>query len=115
MTIKCSECQKDIISETLPKGDIFLCRDCFIHLSNKDILKAIKNIKQSSSRYLLTTTFINLGRNQNLVTGRGWRPVNLEKPPFNFPSPIELFNEHCTEGYGNFSDKSLGLWELKDL
>lgn len=44
-----------------------------------------------------------------------WRPLNLERPPFNFPPPAELLAEGCTEAEGRFLDKSLGLWAIKDL
>ena len=39
-----------------------------------------------------------------------WRPLNLERPPFNLPAPALLLNEGCTEGGDTFADKSLGLW-----
>jgi hypothetical protein len=44
-----------------------------------------------------------------------WRPLNMQLPPFNFPNPICIINEKCTEGEGEFKDKSLGLWRLKDI
>jgi hypothetical protein len=44
-----------------------------------------------------------------------WRPLNLERPPFNFPPPAELLAEGCTEAEGRFLDKCLGLWAIKDL
>jgi glycosyltransferase involved in cell wall biosynthesis len=44
-----------------------------------------------------------------------WHPLNLMAPPFNFPPPIQLLNEQCTEDNGNYIDKSLALWKLDDL
>ena len=35
--------------------------------------------------------------------------------PFNFPPPLRLVNENCTEGDGAYGDKCLGLWRLADL
>jgi hypothetical protein len=43
------------------------------------------------------------------------RMLNMEKFPFFFPKPIELIVEGCTEGNGEFADKSLGLWKLHDI
>jgi hypothetical protein len=39
-----------------------------------------------------------------------WRIINLGKPPFNFPPPLEIVNENCIEGRSTFTDKSLGLY-----
>jgi hypothetical protein len=105
----------DIVKDDLPKADMILCRDCFVHLSNKDIIRALRNFKRSQSSYLLTTTFYKVTNNKDLVSGRGWRPVNLNIPPFDFPSPLKLIIEECTEFNGTYYDKSLGLWKLSDI
>jgi hypothetical protein len=104
----------DVISDPLPKTDLIFCRDCFVHLSNGDILKALENIRRSKSTYLCTTTFPGCPENKDIVTG-DWRIINLQKEPFRFPDPHFLLNENCTEGDGTYSDKSLGLWRLSDL
>ena len=80
----------------------------------KDIKKSIFRIKQSKSRYLMTTTFVNLKTNSNIFTGN-WRPINLEKKPFNFPEPIITINENCQEMNGIYSDKCICLWEIEKL
>ena len=77
-------------------------------------LSAIRNFHKSGTKYLLTTTFTGIKENTDIVSGRV-RPINLQKPPFNFPMPILLINEHCTEEVGRFADKSLGLWEIVDI
>jgi SAM-dependent methyltransferase len=105
----------DIVKDELPKADVILCRDCFVHLSNKDIVRALRNFKISQSSYLLTTTFYKAANNRDLVSGRGWRPVNLVARPFNSPPPLKLIIEGCTEFDGTYYDKSLGLWKLSDL
>ena len=63
---------------------------------------------------LLATTFTGCDKNEDIVTG-DWRIISLEIEPFNFPKPIRLINEKCTEGGGTYSDKSLGLWEVASL
>ena len=105
----------DIVKHIAPAVDLIICRDCLVHLSNRDALKALSNFKKSGSKYLLTTTFSARDRNPDLVSGRGWRPLNLQKPPFNFPAPLLLINENCTESGGIYSDKSLGLWLIENL
>ena len=93
---------------------MLFCRDCFVHFSYSDIYFALDNIKQSKITYLLTTTFPDCESNEDITTG-DWRLLNLEKPPFNFPTPLRLINEQCSEGGGLYQDKSLGLWQVQDI
>jgi SAM-dependent methyltransferase len=104
----------DIITDPLPEVDVLLCRDCLVHFSDRRIHAAIRNIRRSKATYLLTTTFPAHGPSGSIVTGE-WQPLNLQQPPFNFPPPLRLLDEGCTEGNGAFSDKSLGLWRVADL
>ncbi|MCQ6274858.1 class I SAM-dependent methyltransferase [Bacillus sp. V3B] len=104
----------DITKDPLPEGDLILCRDCLVHFSFSDIRLAINNFKASRSRYLLTTTFTNRKSNTDIKTG-AWRPLNLEMKPFNFPRPIYVINENCTEGNMQYTDKSLALWDLNTI
>jgi hypothetical protein len=104
----------NIIKDEIPMADMILCRDCLVHLSFKHGIQVINNFKRSGSKYLLITTFVDRLSNNDL--GKGfWRTINIEKPPFNFPNPIKIINEKCTEHNGEYSDKSLGLYLLKDI
>jgi hypothetical protein len=98
----------------LPKSDLIFSRDCLVHLSFTDALKIIANFKRSGAKYLLTTTFTSREKNEDLGDGF-WRPLNKQLAPFNFPNPIRLINEGCTEGNNLFADKCLGLWLLQDI
>jgi hypothetical protein len=103
----------DIQSSLLPKVDMVLCRDCFVHFSYEDIFTSLRNIKKSRSRYLLATTFP--GRtNRHIVTG-AWFPLNLQRFPFYFPRPLELIQEDCTEYDRAYTDKSIALWEIRTI
>lgn len=104
----------DILKDDLGQHDMLFCRDCLVHFSYRDIHRALNNIKKSKITYLMTTTFPDETNNRDIVTG-GWRPLNLEKEPFNFPKPLYFLNEGCTEMDGIFADKSLGLWKIEDL
>ena len=104
----------NLITDPLPKSDIIIVRDCLVHLSYEDIKGAIENIKSSGSKYLLTTTFKEHDLNHDIVTG-DWRPLNLERKPFNFSSPILVINENCTEGNGKYKDKSMALWDISEI
>ena len=103
----------NLLDQQLPKCDLVFCRDCLVHLSYHDVRRSIKNIANSGSRYLLTTTFPGR-RNYNIKTGE-WRPLDLQSFPFKLSQPLLIKNEGCTEGEGNFMDKSLALWDLREL
>lgn len=98
----------NLINDPLPKVDLILCRDCFIHFSSADIFLALENIFRSESKFLLTTTYTGIEENHDIVTGR-WRSLNLEIAPFFFPQPLKLINEGYEES------KALGLWRIRDL
>lgn len=104
----------DLTTDTLPPADLILVRDCLVHLNFRSIRRALENLNRSSIRYLLTTTFPRTRHNCDVTTGN-WRPLNLQRPPFNLPPPIELLVEGCTESYGQYSDKALGLWHMNAL
>jgi len=104
----------NIISDVLPPMDLIFVRDCFVHLSYSDIHCAIANIKKSGCKYLMATTFEKTRVNYDIITG-GWRPINLLDKPFNFPEPVYILAENCTEGNGKYKDKSMGLWLIEDL
>ena len=106
----------NLTQDDLPKVDLIFSRDCLVHLSLKDALRVIANFKRTGSKYLLTTTFINRDRNNELAgKDNFWRPLNMQRLPFNFPPPLQLINEGCTEENGVYTDKCLGLWLLQDI
>jgi SAM-dependent methyltransferase len=111
----------DICIDNIPKVDLIISRDCLVHLSFENSMKALRNFKNSGSQYLLTTSFPNHMKNlPNIHVGSsqyglcGWQPLNLQIEPFNFPLPKLIINENCTESL-DASDKSLMLWELSSL
>jgi methyltransferase family protein len=104
----------DLTTSALPSADLVLCRDCLVHLSFPRIRQAVANLKRSGSRYLLVTTFPDQESNQDIEDG-DWRPLDLCRPPFDFPPPLEIVSEECTEAGGAYADKSLGLWLISGL
>lgn len=98
----------DIIHDSLPYADLVLCKDCFIHLKNADVIRTIENFKKSGIRYMLASTYP-VDFNKQILTGH-FRPVNLERPPFNLPEPLDKIEDHAEEG----SERWLGLWRLND-
>ena len=104
----------DLTNDDLPQADLLFCRDCLVHLSHRHVAQAIQNIRRGGARYLLTTTFTGDRINRDVFTG-GWRPINLERAPFNFPPPEALIDEKCDQADGRFRDKHLGLWSVDAL
>src|SRR5262249_54293423 len=102
----------DVTRQPVPRADLIICRDVLVHLDYANAQRAIANFRASGSGYLLATTF---PAHRNAELDGIWRPLNLQEPPFDFPAPVELFSENCTENEGQYRDKSLGLWRLRDV
>lgn len=97
----------NIITGPVPKADLIICRDCFIHLSFRDTARALENFKASKSRYLLANSYPDVSRNEDIATGR-WRFINLALPPYSYP-PAQLKIEETEPG------KEVWLWDLAKL
>jgi hypothetical protein len=104
----------NLIKDELPSLDLILVRDCLVHLSESYIFDALRNIKLGKIKFLMTTSFAERTSNKDIQTG-DWRPLNLQIAPFNFPEPLLIINENCTEGKGKYADKCLMLWRVEDL
>jgi len=101
----------DLTRDRLPAVDLIFCRDCLVHLSLDDALRALANFRRSGSRYLLATTFVERAENPDIATG-DWRPLNLERPPFGLPAPLWSIDERVPVEHGPNPDKRLALWRL---
>jgi hypothetical protein len=111
---RCTFLRLDVLREELPQVDIILCRDLLPHFSFRQITTALEHIKRSHSQYLLTSTYVARPANTDIQLG-GFRPLNLQVEPFNFPAPLKIINEHCVYGDGEYFDKSLALWKIDDV
>jgi hypothetical protein len=100
----------DITKDPIPEADLWMCRDCLFHLSNKDIFRVLANLLRSNVRYFLTTTQFDCKTNIDIATG-SYRSLNLELEPFSFGPPVTEI-EDWVEG---FPRRKMGLWETKDL
>jgi SAM-dependent methyltransferase len=102
----------DVTRDALPRVDLILCRDCLVHLKNRQVQAALRNFRRSGSRYLLATTFTGPHPNEEAPLG-GWRPLNLERPPFGLDAPLRVIEEADSVEDPRYRDKSLGLWALR--
>lgn len=104
----------DLLNDQLPTVDLIFNRDVLVHFSFSHLAQALINILNSDSIYFMTTCFLSQRFNYDIVTG-DWRPLNLLKPPFNFPEPMLSIPEYSSQDHFNHRDKSLSLWKLQTL
>ncbi len=82
------------ITEIPPQVDLVIIRDVLFHLSNDHAAQVLNNIRDSGSKYLLTTTFPDESENRPLenygenLSGWGFHKLNIELPPFNLSNPV---------------------------
>ena len=109
-------CVLDIMKDRLPSADLLLCRDCLIHLSNRDVQLALKNIAHSEVSYVLTTTYPLITRNTDIVTGE-FRAINLQLAPFSLPKPVVVIPEDLFQKQKDDPNfiRELGLWRRRDF
>lgn len=86
---------------------MIMCRDMLPHLSNFDVAKVLENFQRSGSHWLLTTSFMHVQQNRDIVTG-SWRPINLTLPPFNLVPRKVLIEQNA----GAYQDKAMILVRL---
>jgi hypothetical protein len=87
-----------------------ICRDCFIHLSNADVRRALDNFVRSDIKYILATTY-RFGRiNADIATGQ-FRALNLQAAPFSLPPPIETIVDYIYP----FPPRRLALWSREQV
>lgn len=106
--------QGDVARDPLPAADLILVRDCLVHLSTRAALDALRNVARAQASYLLTTTFPRCAVNRDVLTG-GWRPLNLQRAPFELGEPLAWIHERAPGPDGAFADKALALWAVDDL
>lgn len=104
----------DLVNDKLPMVDLVMVRDCLVHLPTEDVFKALNNIKNSGSKYLLTTNFLwnHQEDNHDISVGQ-WRRINLQKNPYNFKYPERIIIEGNIQS--NDRDKTMSLWYIKDI
>jgi hypothetical protein len=107
--------KSDLTRDIIPKADLIICRDCFLHLSYRNILNIINNFKLSGAEYLLVSTYTR-HKNRNVykynVAGRA---INLGKVPFKIKSKLDTINEDYHGQDEEYNDKSLILIRISSI
>jgi len=98
----------DATRDGLPPADAILCRHLLPHLSFRDGLRVLDRFRGSGARWLLSTTFPAVETNYDVVTG-DFRAINLERPPFDLPSPVRTIDDSFAANRGH----ALAVWDLR--
>jgi hypothetical protein len=100
----------DLTKDSFGAADIWLCKDCIQHLSNGDILLALRNFCSSSVKYALISNHRDVMKNLDIRTG-GFRHVDLTLPPFNLPQPLIKLSDIPIDREPRY----IGVWKREDL
>ena len=101
----------NMVEDKLPTSDLVFTRDCLVHLNYENIGLFIDELIRNDSKYLMATHCPEVETNAELNGIIGWRPLNLEKAPFNFPKAIEIISEQSDYN----PEKCMGIWSLEDI
>lgn len=98
----------DIRFDELPKADLLICRDLFIHFSYNDIRTSLLNFVKSKVKFILfshnslTNNFVN----KDILTGE-YRRINLFKKPFNLKGSLMNIKDGPQNNQSDFRIMSL--------
>lgn len=103
----------DITAELFPPADLWICRDCFFHLSYADIYRALENFTKSPIPYLLTTTYVQSDAftNRDIYTG-SFRMIDLFADPFFFSPSVRYRIDDTPVGDNS---RELCLWTREQI
>jgi hypothetical protein len=105
----------DLTRDIVPKADLIICRDCFLHLSYRNIYNILNNFKLSGADYILASSY-NRHKNSNVykfsVEGMA---INLEVFPFMIKNRLVSINEDYHGQNEMYNDKSLNFIRVDSL
>ena len=108
---------RDLVEDKLPSSDLLFCRDCFMHFSNEDIIKSLKNFLNSNIKYIAISNFIKTNIvNKNIDTGE-YREVNLFLPPFNLTENnlLNLDDINFEESKKKQDSRKISVWSKDQI
>jgi SAM-dependent methyltransferase len=103
----------DITRDPFPEADLWICRDCFFHLSYADISRALHNFVRSDIPYVLMTTYVNEGRfvNRDIRTG-DFRMIDLFTAPVSLPRDVKY---RVDDTPADDSPREMCLWTREQI
>jgi hypothetical protein len=97
----------DIVREAPPLADVWLCRESLFHLPLSSALAVVENWRASGVTWFLASTSPSVAHNHDARVG-GFRPLNLEIPPFRLGAPTRLLQDAAAAD----PTKCVGAWRL---
>jgi SAM-dependent methyltransferase len=82
----------DATSASLQPGDVAICREVLFHLSFRDGLRLMRNIRAAGFRYVMFTNDISIWFNSDIRSG-DFRRINLLRAPFNLAPPARQLQD----------------------
>ncbi len=80
----------DASSSQIPSGDVAICREVLFHLSFRDGVQLLRNLRAAGFKYVLLTSDNSIWFNSDIRNG-DYRRINLMRAPFRLPKPyVEL-------------------------
>ncbi|WP_049819998.1 class I SAM-dependent methyltransferase [Bradyrhizobium japonicum] len=90
-------------------GDVAICREVLFHLSFKNALALLRNIRSANFRYVLLTSDSSMWFNSDIRDG-DFRRINLMRSPFGLPAPkLQLRDDGVSGG------RILAVWDAGAL
>jgi len=100
----------DLTKDSFDAADVWLCKDCIQHLSNRDIFLVLENFCRSPVEYGLISNHFGVVENVDIPTG-GFRHVDLTLPPFSLPAPLIKLSDIPIDGEPRY----IGVWKRTSL
>ena len=88
----------DATLSQIPTGDVAICREVLFHLSFRDGMRLLRNLKEADFKYVMITSDQSIWFNSDIRNG-DYRRLNLMRPPFRLPKPyVELPDDKVDAG-----------------
>lgn len=98
----------DAVIGPLPEADVVLCREVLFHLSFRDGLATLRNIRACAA-WLIATTDTSIWFNSDIRSG-DYRRLNLQRSPYRLPTPHGMISDDAV-----IPGRVLGLWPSAEL
>ncbi|MDQ6942257.1 MAG: hypothetical protein M3169_07040 [Candidatus Eremiobacteraeota bacterium] len=100
----------DVVEDTPPDADVWLCRESLFHLPLADALRVVDNWRRSRISFFMATTTSSVAHNADVALGY-WRPLNLAAPPFALGPPEAVLDDAAPVDAG----KVVAVWRHPDF
>lgn len=100
----------DLTSDTFPRADYWLCKDCLQHLSLADVRAVLANFASSNVSIALISNHDGVVQNIDIDTG-DFRHLDLTLPPFNLPKPRTVMRDTPSDDEPRF----VAVWTREEV